>query len=337
VGGTIDIGAFEAQIGPAVAVRVAAPASAGAGTPFDVTVTAQDAYGHLAADYTGTVTFASADPYGATLPADYTFTAEDGGVHTFPSGATLYTAGTWDVTVSDSSNGLTGTASVVVTPAAAASLSLGAPAAVVSGQPFVVTVTARDPYGNIATGAGGPDTSYTGTVYFLSTDPTAQFQDPAGNPITTYTFTTDDQGQASFFVVLDTPGVQALGVADPGNRFSDIVFLTVTDSGPHGPNGYSGSPLLVPYAPPGFAPAAPSRTPGPAAPPAPGQQSRPEVGAVDRYFAAPGAKDPRWVWSPWGHPGPGTGDPRGLGLLGTGSNKLVPDRQVEPCGPSAAA
>src|SRR5262249_44019309 len=41
------------------------------GTPFSVTVTAEDAAGHTA-DYLGPVHFSSTDPR-ASLPADYTF------------------------------------------------------------------------------------------------------------------------------------------------------------------------------------------------------------------------------------------------------------------------
>ena len=48
VGGTIDIGAFEAQIGAAVAFQVDAPPFVLSGVPFDVTVAALDAHGHIA-------------------------------------------------------------------------------------------------------------------------------------------------------------------------------------------------------------------------------------------------------------------------------------------------
>src|SRR5262249_14195281 len=75
-----------------------------AGTAFDVTVTVQDVYRNTVTGYTGTVHFTSADPYGPTLPTDYTFTSSDAGVHTFPGGAALYTAGTWDVTATDAPN-----------------------------------------------------------------------------------------------------------------------------------------------------------------------------------------------------------------------------------------
>ena len=59
------------------------------GKPFTFTISAQDASGNLITDYTGTVHFAAlAADTRAVLPADYTFTAADGGFHTFT--ATLF-------------------------------------------------------------------------------------------------------------------------------------------------------------------------------------------------------------------------------------------------------
>jgi hypothetical protein len=68
----------------ASACQLCAPDTATAGAPFDVTVTAVDPLGQVAVGYPGTLTFATTDPDpGAVLPADYSFTADDGGVHTF--------------------------------------------------------------------------------------------------------------------------------------------------------------------------------------------------------------------------------------------------------------
>src|SRR5207237_10492706 len=53
-----------------------------AGSPKDVAVVALDDSGHIAQTYTGAVHFTSTDSK-ATLPADYTFTADDHGVHVF--------------------------------------------------------------------------------------------------------------------------------------------------------------------------------------------------------------------------------------------------------------
>src|SRR5262245_11962001 len=90
--------------GPATHLQVSPAASqVNAGAPFDITVTAQDAFGNTATSYTGTVQFVSSDPHPAILAADYTFTAADAGVHTFAAGATLFTAGTRTITVSGTS------------------------------------------------------------------------------------------------------------------------------------------------------------------------------------------------------------------------------------------
>jgi predicted outer membrane repeat protein len=118
VGGIIDIGAFEAQIGAATQLAVSAPSHVSAGSPFDVTVTAWDAYHHTASGYAGTVTFASSDTDPAVvLPADYTFTAADQGVHTFVGGFTLTTVGDQSLTATDTADGtITGRITVTVDP-----------------------------------------------------------------------------------------------------------------------------------------------------------------------------------------------------------------------------
>jgi hypothetical protein len=116
-GGGVNIGAYQAS---AASFRLDAPASVTAGVPFDVTVTALDPFGQVAVGYTGTVTFRTTDPDpGVVLPADYTFTPGDGGVHTFTdTGAgetTLVTPGEQTLTVTDTADGtLTGAATVTV-------------------------------------------------------------------------------------------------------------------------------------------------------------------------------------------------------------------------------
>jgi hypothetical protein len=84
--------------GSAVAFVVTGPTQAVAGTPFDVTVAAVDAFGNVASGYTGTITFGSDDP-AAGLPADYAFQPADQGSQTFT--LTLGTPGTRRVTVTD--------------------------------------------------------------------------------------------------------------------------------------------------------------------------------------------------------------------------------------------
>ena len=58
-------------------------------------------YGNVATGYSGTVHFTSSDSNpNVVLPADYTFTAADGGTHTF-SGVRLHTQGQQSLTVTD--------------------------------------------------------------------------------------------------------------------------------------------------------------------------------------------------------------------------------------------
>ena len=73
----------------------------GHGTSNPITINAVDPYGNLATNYTGTVHFTSSDT-AAVLPADYTFVANDHGIHTF--NYTLKTAGAQTITATDASN-----------------------------------------------------------------------------------------------------------------------------------------------------------------------------------------------------------------------------------------
>src|SRR5207247_177413 len=129
---------------------VTAPASATAGTPFDVTVTAVDSNGKVVTGYSGTVTFSSSDPYPGLLPADYTFTVADQGTHTFSGGATFFTAGPQTLTPQDTAAGsIRGSVTIAVTAAPANHSLITAPTNAVSGTPFDVVVMALDPYGNV--------------------------------------------------------------------------------------------------------------------------------------------------------------------------------------------
>jgi hypothetical protein len=107
----LDLGAP----GTAVFFAITAPASVPPGTPFDVTVTALDPYGNTAVNYQGTVTFSTSDTDpDIVLPADYTFTADDHGVHTFSGAVTLSTPGDQTITVTDTASGMTRTVTVTI-------------------------------------------------------------------------------------------------------------------------------------------------------------------------------------------------------------------------------
>jgi hypothetical protein len=170
-----------------------------AGTAHNFTVTVTDAYGNVITGYRGTVHFSSSDVQ-AGLPANYTFTAADNGVHTFS--ATLKTAGSQSLTVTDTATAsITGSqAGISVTAAAATHLALTAPANVSLGVAFSVTVTALDAYGNVATG-------YVGTIKFTSSDSKAILP-------SNYTFVAGDAGVHTFTVIFKSSGTQTLTATD---------------------------------------------------------------------------------------------------------------------------
>jgi hypothetical protein len=86
-----------------------------AGSTHSVTVTVRDAYGNVATGYLGTIHFTSSDTK-ATLPADYTFTAADKGVHTFSLALVLKTVGSQWVRATDKTTAsITGSQTVSVT------------------------------------------------------------------------------------------------------------------------------------------------------------------------------------------------------------------------------
>jgi hypothetical protein len=147
------------------------------------------------------------------LPGDYAFTAADAGRHVFR--ATLKTVGAQSLTATDQALPyLRSTqAGIQVRPAAASRFTLTSyPSPSVAGAGGVVTLTAFDAYGNLATG-------YTGTVHLSSTDPQAYVDSD-------HTFTAADAGQFAFYAVLVTTGTWSITAADTATS-----ALSVTQAG----------------------------------------------------------------------------------------------------------
>jgi VCBS repeat-containing protein len=176
------------------------PSPEPAGVTAAFRVIARDAYNNTVPTYTGTLHFTSSDPNSAVrLPANYTFTNRDKGIHTF--NATLVTAGTQSLTATDTVTGsITGSQTgIVITPAVLHHFRVyGFPNPTVAGVAHTVWVQAKDIYGNIVT-------SYTGTIVFTSSDSLAVLPG-------SYTFTTTDNGMHSFIVTLKTTGMQSITV-----------------------------------------------------------------------------------------------------------------------------
>jgi hypothetical protein len=173
-----------------------APAGVTAGDTFQVTVSATDPQGVVASGYSSVVHFISSDAL-AGLPADYTFTPDDAGSHTFT--LTLKTSGNAFVKATEVGGTIAGGANVSVAAGAAQSFTLaGGGGAIGVARP--VTVVARDAFGNTATG-------YTGTAHFTSSDPAAVL--PAD--------TTFINGVATVSVKLLTVGTQTITATDAAN------------------------------------------------------------------------------------------------------------------------
>ncbi len=179
----------------------------GAGVPSNVTVTARDQFGNVTPAYTGTVTFSSSDvDVAVVLPANYTFTGGDAGIHSFSGGVELVTLGEQSVTATDNAAGTINGTQSAITVVAGPAVSLdvtGISDPLTAGATSDVIVTARDQFGNVATG-------YTGTIVFTTTDPGAVVL--PGD----FTFVTGDAGVHLFAagVTLQTPGEQTVTATD---------------------------------------------------------------------------------------------------------------------------
>lgn len=199
---------------PATQLRLVTTATPTAGASFSFTVTAQDPFGNTDTSFADSVHFTSSDASsGVVLPPNATLT---NGQRTFS--ATLVRSGPQTVTATDTKKAsITGALTVSVQPASAATVTLGAPSSVRSGQSFSVTVTLKDSFGNVASG-------YRGTVHFTSSDSLPTVSLPAD-----YAFTAADAGTRSFSVTLWSAGTQSLTVRDTLNgALSDTRFVGVS-------------------------------------------------------------------------------------------------------------
>jgi hypothetical protein len=193
-------------------LSVTAPATAAAGTAFQVTVTALDATNSTVTTYSGTVHFTSTDGQ-AVLPANSTLT---NGTGTFS--VTLKTTGSETITATDRVTVLiTGTSNAVNVSGPATHLSVTALATAQAGTDFNFTVTALDASNNTAPG-------YSGTAHFTSTD--AQAVLPANSTLM--------NGTGTFSATLKTIGSQTITVTDTitASITGTSSSISVTAAGP---------------------------------------------------------------------------------------------------------
>ncbi|MCM0083260.1 MBG domain-containing protein [Geomonas sp. Red32] len=191
---------FQVASGPLDHFLVTASGPQTAGTPFSITVTAQDSGNHTVTGFSSSVNLTATA--GLVTPA--TIGPFVNG--TWTGNVMVTTAGTAKtITATSAGSGQTGTSQPFTVQAGTATgFSVQCPASAAAGAPFTVTVVAKDAYDNVATG-------YQGTVRFACSDQKSGVILPAD-----YSFLPGDNGSHSFSsgAALQTAGHQTVDASD---------------------------------------------------------------------------------------------------------------------------
>jgi hypothetical protein len=203
-----------------------------AGVQFNLAVTIFMPGGTVVASgYNDPANFSSNDSQ-ALLPANVSSFSSNGAM-TFT--ATLYAASppaSTTITITDPSDfAINGTSSFTVLPGSAAQFTITTPTSAVASVPFSVTLTAKDAYGNTATG-------FTGPVNLSSTDSTAVFTTPVWT-----------NGIGIFSTTFFNAGTQTITATDTASSFS-ITSNTITVVAPTPTSTATRTPTSTPTATP---------------------------------------------------------------------------------------
>jgi len=185
------------------------------GQAFDLDLRIGDSVFGQTIPYTGTVHFTSSDA-AAVLPADYTFTSVDAGLHHFV--ATLNTSGQQTVTVTDARlPGFTGSSTLQINVPNVSQLRILTPGTATTGTPITFSIVAWD-------ASSIPVTNYNGTIHFTSTDGTAAL--PANTALV--------NGVGTFTGTFHTAGFQTLTATDAASAaVTGSTIITTTAPGPN--------------------------------------------------------------------------------------------------------
>jgi tetratricopeptide (TPR) repeat protein len=174
--GTVTTNSVSVTVNPAAAASLALSAASGnvtAGTSDQLTITAKDAYGNVATGYTGDKTFTFSGANNAPDGTHPTVTNKVAGAINFGTSETITftngvsSAGGLMILYKTETASITGTdgtftsnaVSITVNPTVATSLLLSAAAGTMTaGTTDQLTITAKDAYGNVATGYTGDKT-----------------------------------------------------------------------------------------------------------------------------------------------------------------------------------
>jgi len=172
---------------------------------------------------------ATSDHAATGLPASYTFTAPNFGVHTF------------NVTFETAVMGTTVTANVGLTPTDTATLNVYLATVAThfavygGGGIFGATQNSPTPVTVVALNAANqPVTGYTGSVTFTSSDSGATISaTKSGTPVTlssfgSYQFQASDNGKHTFYVTFDMTMLQTLTATDSANSLTGTAQIWVS-------------------------------------------------------------------------------------------------------------
>lgn len=243
----------------AVSLTVPAPAAQTAGTAFNETLTAKDEYGNLATGYAGEKTVAFSGPSNSpsgkapSYPASVSF-AEGAG----KASITLYDAQSTTLTAKEGT--LAGTSGgFTVNPAGAATFAVANPGTQAAGKSFEDAITAKDEYGNLATGyAGEKAVAFSGPSSSPGSEApkypaSVSFNEGAGKAsITLYdaqsTTLTANQGSitgTSESFTVNATAIASISISNPGTQTAGTSFtLVITAKDTYG-NGVAGSQALT--------------------------------------------------------------------------------------------
>jgi hypothetical protein len=277
---TGNSGTFAVSAGSANSFTVSNPGTRTAGTAFNETLTALDAYGNTATGYAGPQSVVFSGPANSpngtapTYPSSVTFT---NGVGT--ASVTLVDAQTTTLTatagpVSGSSTNFTVNGTGTTTNF---SLSTPSPTA---GTAFNETITATDTYGNLTSGYSGSKTlvftgpsnapnghvpTYPGTVTFTSGVGTASITLYDAQTTTLTATQSAIAGTSASFTVNPSATASSFTVSNPGAQTAGAAFnetITAFDAWGNAATGYTGSKAITfsgpSNSPSGHAPTYPS-------------------------------------------------------------------------------
>lgn len=209
--------------GEAASLVASAPASVMTGEPFEITVEARDGGGGAATGYRGTVRFTTTGT-DATLPSEYTFTAEDGGVHAF-AGLSFDAPGARTITVRDAEDAALSVLLNIDVMAATSTMLASNVNPSYSGQSVTFTATVESEW----------DGSFGGTVIFSD----------GGEPIGSAVL---EGGVATFTTTALTEGTHPITAAYSGEGHvlssdSPVISQTVGSPQFHAPGNFTATAL----------------------------------------------------------------------------------------------